>query len=156
MHIPWSPSLLSLTLVVQTCLAADACHRRCRGTSVSGSLDAAPLPAYLGDSAPWEGLAPGVVPWTNVTRYYNFTLSRASLAPDGYRVGMLVANKQFLGPRVEANWGDWIEVTVHNDIADPPEGTSIHWHGVRQRGTPYEDGVPGVRNVELYPRECIR
>jgi FtsP/CotA-like multicopper oxidase with cupredoxin domain len=30
---------------------------------------------------------------------------------------------------IEANWGDWIEVQVTNNIAGPEEGTAIHWHG---------------------------
>jgi len=43
---------------------------------------------------------------------------------------MLVANGQFPGPMIEANWGDWIEVAVTNDLVI--EGTSIHWHGFLQ------------------------
>lgn len=31
-------------------------------------------------------------------------------------------------PLIEANWGDWIEVTVRNGITDPPEGTAVHWY----------------------------
>lgn len=27
-------------------------------------------------------------------------------------------------PGIEANWGDWIEVEVHNNLK---EGTSLHW-----------------------------
>lgn len=34
-------------------------------------------------------------------------------------------------------------VTVNNQIEGPSEGTSIHWHGLLQRETPWFDGVPG-------------
>jgi FtsP/CotA-like multicopper oxidase with cupredoxin domain len=31
---------------------------------------------------------------------------------------------------------------VKNSIAAPEEGTSLHWHGILQRATPWFDGVP--------------
>ena len=30
-------------------------------------------------------------------------------------------------PLIEANWGDYIQVTVHNKITGPEEGTTLHW-----------------------------
>jgi FtsP/CotA-like multicopper oxidase with cupredoxin domain len=38
-----------------------------------------------------------------------------------------------------------IQVTVHNNITNPEEGTGLHWHGLLQRATPWYDGVPGVQ-----------
>lgn len=58
---------------------------------------------------------------------------------------MIVINGQFPAPLIEANWGDWVEVTVKNSIQNPPEGTAIHWHALRQKETPWYDGVPGGR-----------
>ena len=49
------------------------------------------------------------MPNTGVTRHYDFQVSRKSLAPDGYTKNLLVANGQFPGPLIEANWGDFIE-----------------------------------------------
>ena len=48
-------------------------------------------------------------PDTGVTRHYQFTVSRARIAPDGYLKDMIVINGQFPGPMIEANWGDYIE-----------------------------------------------
>lgn len=48
---------------------------------------------------------------------------------------------QFPGPTIEANWGDWFEITVNNNL---DEGTSIHWHGLLQKLSPWMDGVPGI------------
>jgi hypothetical protein len=42
-----------------------------------------------------------------VTRYYDFTVSRATQAPDGVTVPMIVVNGEYPGPPIEANWGDW-------------------------------------------------
>ena len=58
-------------------------------------------------------------------------------------------NDQFPGPMIEANWGDWIEVKVTNDI--PDEGTAIHWHGLLQKETPWMDGTPGVVQCPIAP-----
>jgi FtsP/CotA-like multicopper oxidase with cupredoxin domain len=65
------------------------------------------------------------------------------MAPDGVEKQMMVVNNQFPGylsysisypapvsdircyrPTIEANWGDWIEVEVHNNL---DEGTAFHW-----------------------------
>lgn len=58
----------------------------------------------------------GPVPDTGVTRYYNFTVSRGKKSPDGVSKNMILVNDQFPGPLIEANWGDVIQVTVHNSI----------------------------------------
>lgn len=102
----------------------------------------------LNDGYPWGSLLyqPGLndsLPDTNVTRYYNWTISEGTLSPDGYAKDMLLINGQFPGPLLEANWGDWIEVTVTNDIQTKEEGTTIHWHGLRQYQSQFADGVPG-------------
>lgn len=71
------------------------------------------------------------------------------IAPDGVeRLGMVV-NGAFPGPTIDANWGDWIEVVVHNNLTS--EGTSIHWHGLLQQETPWFDGVPSVMQCPIAP-----
>lgn len=84
-----------------------------------------------------------------MTRYYSWTVTNETLAPDGVEKAMLVVNGQFPGPLIEANWGDWIEVSVTNGLAD--EGTAIHWHGFLQTGTPYMDGVPAISQCPIAP-----
>ena len=64
---------------------------------------------------------------------------------------MLLVNGAYPGPLIEANWGDTIQVTVHNNITGPEEGTSIHWHGFLQRDTPWEDGAPAVTQCPIAP-----
>lgn len=64
---------------------------------------------------------------------------------------MILVNGQFPGPAIEANWGDTIQVTVHNQITSPEEGTALHWHGFIQSQTPWFDGVPGVQQCPIAP-----
>ncbi|GKZ26428.1 hypothetical protein AbraIFM66951_004932 [Aspergillus brasiliensis] len=108
----------------------------------------------LSDSCnpPWSTVSPaGSPPDTGVTRYYNFTVSREITAPDGYNKSGLLINGQFPGPMIEANWGDMIEVTVQNEIYSVDEGLTLHWHGLTQKKTPWEDGVPGVTQCPIVP-----
>jgi len=83
-----------------------------------------------------------------MVRRYDWTIMDAVLSPDGVAKKMITVNGQFPGPLLEANWGDWIEVTVHNNRS---EGSSIHWHGMLQTGTPYMDGTPGISQCPLAP-----
>ncbi|KAK4095797.1 multicopper oxidase [Parathielavia hyrcaniae] len=68
---------------------------------------------------------------------------------------LLTVNGQFPGPLVEVNWGDEVEVTVHNNITGPEEGTAIHWHGIHHQGSPWMDGVSGVTQCPIAPGESF-
>lgn len=86
-----------------------------------------------------------------VIRSYDFTISRGLIAPDGYERDVLLVNGQYPGPLVEANWGDTIQVTLHNNITSPEEGTALHWHGILQKDHPWQDGVPAVTQCPVAP-----
>jgi FtsP/CotA-like multicopper oxidase with cupredoxin domain len=90
-------------------------------------------------------------PKTGVIRTYDFTISRGVIAPDGYQRDVLFVNGAFPGPLIEANCGDTIQVTVHNNITGPEEGTALHWHGFLQTDKGYEDGVPAVTQCPIAP-----
>ncbi|CZT00095.1 related to laccase precursor [Rhynchosporium agropyri] len=90
-------------------------------------------------------------PFTGVIRRYNWTVARGVKAPDGYEKEGLFVNGQLPGPPIEANWGDTIEVTIHNAIYGPEDGTAIHWHGITQKGTVWQDGIPGVQQCPIVP-----
>ena len=54
-----------------------------------------------------------------------------------------VFNGQFPGPQIEACWGDELVITVINNL--PDQGTTVHWHGVRQLHTNDMDGVASTQ-----------
>lgn len=76
-----------------------------------------------------------------------------------------VFNHSYPGPWIEACWGDtlgkrfrstctirtdcFIEITVKNDLRF--NGTTIHWHGLRQLGSMEMDGVNGVTQCPIAP-----
>jgi FtsP/CotA-like multicopper oxidase with cupredoxin domain len=88
-------------------------------------------------------------PHTGVIRSYDFIVKKGRGAPDGYEQDLLLINDQYPGPLIEANWGDTIQVTVHNELED--EGTAMHWHGLLQKESQWMDGVPGVSQCPIPP-----
>lgn len=90
-------------------------------------------------------------PTTGRTVTYDWTISNITMAPDGFSRQVLAVNGQFPGPVMEANWGDNVRVTIRN--AMPNNGTSIHWHGVRQLNNNGQDGVPGLTECPIAPGE---
>ncbi|KFA54032.1 hypothetical protein S40293_01741 [Stachybotrys chartarum IBT 40293] len=153
---PWSNPKRSVGALVQA-LSQTATN----GNSVLGTVEAPRLPAYLTDGplangSPWATRDSSSnyhtdYPVTGLTRSYDFTISRDFISPDGYERDVLLINGAFPGPLIEANWGDVIQVTVHNNITGPEEGTALHWHGFFQQGTPWEDGVPSVHQCPIAP-----
>ncbi|KAL1306441.1 hypothetical protein AAFC00_005140 [Neodothiora populina] len=87
-------------------------------------------------------------PRTGIVRTYDWTVTKQDIAPDGVNVTGLLVNGQFPGPMIEANWGDTIRVTLHNEL---DEGTALHWHGFLQKGTQSFDGVPGISLCPIAP-----
>lgn len=68
------------------------------------------------------------------------------LNPDGK-----VFNQTYPGPWLKACWGDTIKVTIKNSLKY--NGTTIHWHGIRQNGTMEMDGVNGVTQCPIAPQD---
>ena len=71
------------------------------------------------------------------------------MAPDGFSREMLVFNNQYPGPAIVADWGDTIQINVKNSLAD--NGTSIHWHGLRQLHSNQMDGTNGITECPIAP-----
>ncbi|KAL6901524.1 Cupredoxin [Trichoderma evansii] len=136
-------------------------QKQTNGLSLLGALTAPLLPSFLTNNPtpngyPWSTLNSytnyyDTSPNTGVIRSYDFTISRGVIAPDGYQRNVLLVNGAFPGPMIEANWGDIIQVTMHNNITGPEEGTALHWHGFLQHGTPWEDGVPSGSQCPVPP-----
>ncbi|OQE12344.1 hypothetical protein PENVUL_c001G00258 [Penicillium vulpinum] len=94
-----------------------------------------------------------VAPNTGVTREYWFEVNETTLSPDGFmppRLAMTV-NGTLPGPTLVADWGDWVIVHVTNHLYQSRNGSSIHWHGIRQNYTNSNDGVPSVTQCPIAP-----
>ncbi|EFX02122.1 laccase [Grosmannia clavigera kw1407] len=91
-------------------------------------------------------------PITGVTRTYDLTITQETdwTGPDGQVKSLvMLINGQFPGPVITADWGDTISVTVTNKLDS--NGTSMHWHGIRQLNNNLQDGVNGVTECPIAP-----
>jgi FtsP/CotA-like multicopper oxidase with cupredoxin domain len=64
-----------------------------------------------------------------------------------------VFNQTYPGPWIQACWGDLIKITIKNNL--PCNGTSIHWHGLRQLNSTEMDGVNGVTQCPIAPTDTF-
>lgn len=89
--------------------------------------------------------------WPDTGRVVSYTLEvqNKTLAPDGFPRPVYAINGQFPGPTVRARWGDTLRITVKNSLET--NGTSMHWHGVRQWKTNPMDGTNGITECPLAP-----
>ncbi|KAL0942282.1 multicopper oxidase [Colletotrichum truncatum] len=91
-----------------------------------------------------------VTPPTGKTRVFDLTITNhTDFAPDGVSKPAMLINGQFPGPTIEADWGDFVKINVHNQLTD--NGTSIHWHGMHQRNTNDQDGANGITECPIPP-----
>lgn len=87
-----------------------------------------------------------------VTRSYSWTLEEFTnwTAPDGeVKDSAMLINGMYPGPTITADWGDTVSVTVTNKLAF--NGTSIHWHGLRQLNDNLQDGTNGLTDCPIPP-----
>jgi FtsP/CotA-like multicopper oxidase with cupredoxin domain len=87
-------------------------------------------------------------------RQYVLEITNAPYSGDGYKVNGMLINGTYPGPTIEGNWGDNFHITVRNRLTNH-NGTSIHWHGIRQLHTNLADGVPGVTQCPIPPGESM-
>lgn len=71
---------------------------------------------------------------------------RKEIVPSlGLRV---TVNHTVPGPTLYVPAGKMVHITVINEIVD--DITTVHWHGMFQRGTPFSDGVINVTQCPIY------
>jgi len=81
---------------------------------------------------------------------YTLIVSNTTLTLDGVsKPYSQVFNNTYPGPWIQACWGDVLNITVINNLTT--NGTSIHWHGLRQLGSFNMDGVNGVTQCPIPP-----
>ncbi|EFQ29014.1 multicopper oxidase [Colletotrichum graminicola] len=92
-------------------------------------------------------------PHTGVVREYWFEVTNTTLAPDGVERMVLSINGTVPGPTIVADWGDTVVVHVKNAMQN--NGTSIHFHGIRQNYTNEADGVASITQCPTAPGDSI-
>ena len=78
---------------------------------------------------------------TGVIREYWLNVENTTIAPDGFSRFVLTYNGTIPGPALIADWGDTFVIHVTNLMSE--NGTTTHFHGMRQLNNSQYDGVPG-------------
>eukprot|EP00253_Pinus_taeda_P016810 PITA_16810 len=81
--------------------------------------------------------------------YHKWKLSYKNWSPDCMPTTIISINGQYPGPTIRAREGDTIVVEVNNQM--PTENVIIHWHGIRQYGTPWNDGTASISQCAIQP-----
>ncbi|GKT46292.1 laccase ARB_05828 [Colletotrichum spaethianum] len=86
-----------------------------------------------------------------ITRRYHINVTDGYINANGLDFYQAkIFNNTWPGPLIEACWGDEVEIHVHNKLNH--NGTSIHWHGIRQNQTMHMDGVNGITQCPIAPQ----
>ncbi|XP_073007410.1 L-ascorbate oxidase [Typha latifolia] len=86
-------------------------------------------------------------------RHHRWEISYQFKSPDCFKKLAVTINGETPGPTIIAQQGDTIVVEVKNGLLT--ENTAIHWHGIRQIGTPWSDGTEGVTQCPILPGETF-
>ncbi|KAL0419473.1 UNVERIFIED_CONTAM: L-ascorbate oxidase [Sesamum radiatum] len=87
------------------------------------------------------------------TRHFKWEVEYMHWSPDGLESVVMGINGQFPGPTIRARAGDTVHVELTNKLHT--EGVVIHWHGIRQIGTPWADGTASISQCAINPGETF-
>ncbi|KAK6938050.1 Multicopper oxidase, type 1 [Dillenia turbinata] len=87
-------------------------------------------------------------------RHFKWETEYMFWSPDCVENVVLGINGQFPGPTIRARAGDTIVVELTNKLHT--EGVVIHWHGIRQMGTPWADGTASISQCAINPGETFK
>lgn len=74
---------------------------------------------------------------------------------DGFIKSIEVINRLMPGPSIQVCKGDTVVVNLENRLRSE-RVTSIHWHGIKQKDTPYMDGVSMVTQCPIVPQTSFQ
>ncbi|KAH7320477.1 laccase [Rhizoctonia solani] len=77
---------------------------------------------------------------------YTLTITNGTISPDGNPRNAWLIDGQTPGPHLVFDEGDQAEIRVINNAFEP---TTLHWHGIEQKGTSWSDGVPGLTQYPI-------
>ncbi|KAG2431659.1 hypothetical protein HYH02_013236 [Chlamydomonas schloesseri] len=86
-----------------------------------------------------------------VVNFYNPAnrTQRGGAVPPGAARYAILVNDTMPGPKLDVVVGQKVNITVLNRLSS--DTVAIHWHGIRQTGTPWADGAEFVSICPAYP-----
>ncbi|RYR65978.1 hypothetical protein Ahy_A03g011907 isoform B [Arachis hypogaea] len=87
-------------------------------------------------------------------RHYRWDVKYEYKSPDCFKKLVITINGRSPGPTIQAEEGDTVVVEVNNSLVT--ENLAIHWHGIRQIGSPWFDGTEGVTQCPVLPGDTFK
>nr|AAR03585.1 laccase 6 [Volvariella volvacea] len=87
------------------------------------------------------------------TASHTLTLTNGVVSPDGHSREVVLVNGALFGKLITGRKGDDFEIEVDNQLTNSllRKSTSIHWHGLFQRGSAWADGPAFVTQCPIAP-----
>ncbi|KAF9459184.1 laccase 3 precursor [Collybia nuda] len=87
----------------------------------------------------------------------NLKIVNKVISPDGFNRSAVLAGGTFPGPLIRGNKGDRFRLNVTDTLTDPTmlRSTTIHWHGIHQKGKNYADGTAFVTQCPISPGDSF-
>ncbi|GLJ51152.1 hypothetical protein SUGI_1088780 [Cryptomeria japonica] len=82
-----------------------------------------------------------------IVHYHKWKINYQNWSPDCMQLPVISINGQYPGPTIRARAGDTVMVQLENQM--PTENVVIHWHGIRQIGSPWNDGTPSMSQCAI-------
>ena len=88
------------------------------------------------------------------TVHYNWNIGWVTAAPDGFSRPVIGINGEWPCPQIDVELGDRLVIDVYNGLGN--QSTSVHWHGIHQKGTSDMDGSSGVTQCPIAPGQSFK
>jgi L-ascorbate oxidase len=77
------------------------------------------------------------------------------ITSNGYKRALKVVNRMLPGPSIQVCKNDRIIVNLNNKL-NSFEATTIHWHGIKQQGSPHMDGIGMLTQCPITPNTIFQ
>ncbi|GMP32751.1 hypothetical protein CsSME_00006370 [Camellia sinensis var. sinensis] len=86
-------------------------------------------------------------------RHFKWEVKHEFKSPDCYNKLVITINGKSPGPTILAEQNDTVIVELKNSLET--ENVAIHWHGIRQIGSPWSDGTEGITQCPILPGDTF-
>ena len=87
------------------------------------------------------------------TVQYNWNIGWVTAAPDGFSRPVIGINGEWPCPQIDVDVGDRLVIDIYNGLGN--QSTTLHWHGIHQRGTNDMDGSSGATQCPIAPGQSF-
>ncbi|CAL5371801.1 unnamed protein product [Camellia sinensis] len=89
----------------------------------------------------------------STVRHFKWEVKHEFKSPDCYNKLVITINGKSPGPTILAQQNDTVIVELKNSLET--ENVAIHWHGIRQIGSPLSDRTEGITQCPILPGDTF-